>query len=150
VAELVRAGATYYSDEYAVLDSRGRVHPFARPLAIREGAGRQQTKHRVEEFGGIAGLKPLPVSLVVVSKYKEGGRWRPRHLSAGQGALALLDNTVSIRRGPKSAFDAVEPVASRAQFVKSDRGEAREVVDYILGRTSRVTTGYESCGPSFE
>jgi hypothetical protein len=31
VAELVRAGATYYSDEFAVLDSRGRVHPFPRP-----------------------------------------------------------------------------------------------------------------------
>ena len=29
VAELVRAGATYYSDEYAVLDARGRVHPFS-------------------------------------------------------------------------------------------------------------------------
>src|SRR5260221_5508655 len=35
-AELVRAGATYYSDEYAVFDSRGRVHPFAKPLEIRQ------------------------------------------------------------------------------------------------------------------
>src|SRR6266851_8913285 len=32
VHQLVRAGATYYSDEYAVLDARGRVHPYARPL----------------------------------------------------------------------------------------------------------------------
>ena len=36
VAELLRAGATYYSDELAVLDARGRVHPFPKPLAIRE------------------------------------------------------------------------------------------------------------------
>jgi len=35
VAALVKAGATYYSDEYAVLDVRGRVHPYARPLGIR-------------------------------------------------------------------------------------------------------------------
>src|SRR6267143_94986 len=34
VAELVRAGETYYSDEYAVFDSRGRVHPFPKPLEI--------------------------------------------------------------------------------------------------------------------
>ena len=27
-AELVKAGATYYSDEYAVLDGQGRVHPY--------------------------------------------------------------------------------------------------------------------------
>ena len=37
VGELIRAGATYYSDEYAVLDARGRVHPFAKPISIREG-----------------------------------------------------------------------------------------------------------------
>ena len=34
----LEAGATYYSDEFAVLDRTGRVHPFARPLAIREGS----------------------------------------------------------------------------------------------------------------
>ena len=140
VAELVKAGATYYSDEYAVLDSTGMVHPYSRPLAIREGKGARQTRYRVEELGGVAGQKPLPVALVIVSKYKEGSRWRPRQLSAGQGALALLDNTVSIRRGPKSAFEAVHPLASNAEFVKSERGEAREVVDYILGRTIAAET----------
>ena len=136
VAELVKAGATYYSDEYAVLDSNGLVHPFSRPLAIREGNGPRQTKCRVEELGGHAGHKALPVGLVVVSKYKEGGKWRPRRLSAGQGALALLDNTVSIRRQPGFAFEVVQPLASQAEFLKSDRGEAGEVVKYILERAS--------------
>src|SRR5215472_11774288 len=28
VAEFLRAGATYYSDEYAVIDAHGRVHPY--------------------------------------------------------------------------------------------------------------------------
>src|SRR3954452_18154719 len=36
VAELVRAGATYYSDEYAVLDDQGLVHPYSRRLSIRD------------------------------------------------------------------------------------------------------------------
>ncbi len=36
VEALVRAGATYYSDEFAVLDSKGRVHPYTRPLSLRE------------------------------------------------------------------------------------------------------------------
>ena len=136
VAELVKAGATYYSDEYAVLDSNGKVHPFSRPLAIREGDGPRQTRYRIEELGGAAGHKPLPVGLVVVSQYKQGGRWRPRRLSAGQGALSLLDNTVSIRRQPGFAFDVVQPLASHAEFLKSDRGEAGEVVKYILERAS--------------
>src|SRR5438105_4028110 len=36
VAELLRAGATFYSDEYAVLDARGRVHPYPEPLSLRQ------------------------------------------------------------------------------------------------------------------
>ena len=34
VQALLRAGATYYSDEFAVLDSEGQVHPFARRLKL--------------------------------------------------------------------------------------------------------------------
>src|SRR5712692_5257780 len=64
VAELVRAGATYYSDEYAVLDARGRVHPFPKPLGIRGDASAKQVKSAVETFGGRAGIEPLPVGMV--------------------------------------------------------------------------------------
>src|SRR5262249_11169057 len=40
VATLVDAGATYYSDEFAVIDERGLVHPYAKALSIRaEGEG---------------------------------------------------------------------------------------------------------------
>src|SRR5882672_8024726 len=31
VREMLRLGATYYSDEFAVVDDFGLVHPFARP-----------------------------------------------------------------------------------------------------------------------
>src|SRR5262245_9461677 len=37
VAALLRLGATYYSDEYAVLDGRGQVHPYARRISLRRG-----------------------------------------------------------------------------------------------------------------
>ena len=41
--ELVARGAlTYYSDEYAVLDAEGRVHPYARALAMREPGSEEQ------------------------------------------------------------------------------------------------------------
>jgi hypothetical protein len=44
VAELLRAGASYLSDEYAVLDSAGRVHPFQKPLAIRADSSIEQVE----------------------------------------------------------------------------------------------------------
>ena len=132
VAELVRAGATYYSDEYAVLDLRGRVHPYPKPLQIREDKTTRQKKYPVEAFGGRAGIKPLPVGLVVVSKYQPGARWRPRSLSAGRGTLELLAQTVSARRQPETALTSLQRVAARAPVLKSLRGEAKETAELIL------------------
>ncbi|HEY0544524.1 MAG TPA: hypothetical protein VGC91_03930 [Pyrinomonadaceae bacterium] len=132
VRELLRAGATYYSDEYAVLDQQGRVHPFAKPLSIRESGTADQTDYTVEALGGEAGKKPLPVGLVVISDYKAGARWRPQKLTAGQGALELLAHTISARRQPEVALSTLHRVASRASVLKSKRGEARHVIDSIL------------------
>jgi hypothetical protein len=131
VADLVRAGATYYSDEFAVFDQHGRVHPYAQPLQIRENGERRQTKYPVEQLGGVAGRVPLPVALIVLSHYKAGAKWHPRHLSHGQGLLGMLDNTVSARRSPGPALRALKTVVSRAFAVKGVRGEAGQIVDWI-------------------
>jgi hypothetical protein len=134
VAEWVRAGATYYSDEYAVFDGQGRVHPYPKPLSLRENGASPAKKYTVEEIGGRAGVKPLPVGLVITSVYKPGARWRPRRLSAGQGGLALLAHAVSARRQPEVALSLLQQVVSEAPVLKGVRGEAREVVSYIINR----------------
>lgn len=132
-AELVCAGATYYSDEYAVMDERGFVHPYPRRLSIRtSGKVIKVHKRAVEELGGRAGNKPLPVGLVLVTKYKEGGRFRPREVSAGEGVLALLNNTVSVRRQPQMALATMRQAIDGARVLKSTRGEASEVVEVLL------------------
>jgi len=132
VRELVRAGAQYYSDEYAVLDSAGGVHPYARPLSIRNGRARGLTKHPVDTVGVRADDGPLPVGLVVMSEFRSGGEWRPRRLSPGRGALALLANTVAARRIPQVALATLHQVVTRAPIVTSERGEASSVVEPIL------------------
>ena len=134
VAELVRAGATYYSDEYAVLDSRGRVHPFAKPLELREEGEFTQTKITAAELGGHSGTKPLPVGLVLMTQFKSGARWRPRKLTAGRGVLEMLFNTVSARRSPERALATLQRVAEQADVLKGVRGNAAEVVDALLRR----------------
>jgi hypothetical protein len=129
VAELLRVGATYYSDEYAVLDAKGMVHPYARPLSVRDNGKR--VRQPPEVLGGESGTKPLPVGLVILSRYKPGARWRPRTLSAGEGALALIENTVSIQNQPEMAVGTLRQAIQGAIFLKGVRGEAGEVVDYV-------------------
>ncbi|HKS27535.1 MAG TPA: hypothetical protein VJS44_06930 [Pyrinomonadaceae bacterium] len=130
--ELIRAGALFYSDEYAVLDARGRVHPFHRPLQLRDHETARQTKHTVESLGGERGTRPLPVGLVLLSEYKRDARWRPQRLSAGQGALAMMLHAVSARRQPEAVLETLRHVVTSAAVMKVKRGEAAEAVDDIL------------------
>lgn len=132
VAALVRSGAIYYSDEYAVLDSAGRIHPYLAPLSLRGD------DHRIERLppravGGAVGRKPLPVGLVLVSRYHPEARWRPRALSPGQGVLELLDNTVPARRRPATTLSVLRRAVAEAVVLKGNRGEAAEVVRRVLG-----------------
>ena len=80
----LEAGATYYSDEFAVFDCAGRVHPFARPLAIRDSPAALTRRVPVSALGAKSGTTPLPVGLVLVSSYRLDARWRPRRLTAAR------------------------------------------------------------------
>jgi hypothetical protein len=131
VRELVRLGAIYYSDEYAVLDEKGRVHPFARPLALRD-ENLLNRKLSFEELGGTIGMKPLPVGTILVVKYRAGAKWRPRELSPGLGALALLANTVTARSGQPLVLEILTRVAQNARILKSARGEAHAFARHLL------------------
>jgi hypothetical protein len=134
VRALVEAGATYYSDEFAVLDLQGQAHPYALPLSVRGANGQPGQKTPVEALGGQAGSAPLPVGLVVVTRYQAGARWRPRRLPAGQALLALMDNTVAARRDPSFSMPILRAVAARADAVRGARGEAGAVAVALLQR----------------
>lgn len=144
VAALVRAGASYYSDEFAPLDARGRVHPYPRPLAIREAGSPRGTKYPIESLGGRAGTKPLPVGLVAVTRFAPQATTRLRVLTPGQAILAMMDNTVSARTQPARALAALAQVASAAICLKGKRGEADETARTLLRRLDATRLPAES------
>lgn len=132
VAALVSAGASYYSDEYAVIDARGRVHPYPRLLSIRDGKEGSARRCPPEALGGRSGSGPLPVGLIAVTEYRSGARWRPRPLTPGPAALALLANTVPARTKPGVALATLQQVVTQATALKGWRGEAEATVETIL------------------
>jgi hypothetical protein len=132
VDQLIRAGATYYSDEYAVFDERGRVHPYPRALGMRLPDSDQSKRVRAEDIGATVGSKPLRVGLVVSTNFKYGARWRPRQMTRGKGVLELMSNTVSARSQPALALTVLPAALASARILKGARGEASEIVDSIL------------------
>jgi hypothetical protein len=136
VAALVRAGAEYYSDEFAVLDFEGRVHPFPKPLSIRGAGGCDvhARKQSAEDLGGVCGRRPLEVRLVVLTAHRTGAGWNPTRLSPGQAVLEILAHTVPARLRPEASLVALERAVEHALVVRGDRGEADETARQLLER----------------
>ncbi len=134
VKAFLHAGATYYSDEFAVLDEHGRVHPFPRPLSIRAGSEGRQVRVGVEELGAKTGAAPLPVGLVLLTEFKSDVEWRPRELSHGQGVLGLLANAPAARTRTERALKILAASVGQAKILRGKRGEAGETVQSILRR----------------
>jgi hypothetical protein len=132
VAALVRAGAEYWSDEYAVLDADGLVHPYPKPLSVRINATRQTEELPIESLGGRAGERELPVALIAFTSYRPGVAWEPRPCTAGEGAVKLLEHSVAARSRPEQVLTAVRRAASDAMILEGDRGDADEAAGALL------------------
>ena len=92
VAELVRRGAVYYSDEFAVLDDTGRVHPYRRPLVLRgESTAAARSPPRA---GGCADGAAADRPRSWPDAYQPGATWRPTVVRGARAVLPLIDGTV--------------------------------------------------------
>ena len=138
VAELVRAGAEYYSDEFAVIDPNGRVHPYPRPLSIRRD-GAPTKDHDVAELGGRAGSDAIPLGVVLVTRYQPGVIWEPAERTAGEGVLALLANAVPAQERPAEVMTSLRAAVDHALVLHGDRGDASEMVDALLERVGQAS-----------
>ena len=132
ISELVRAGASYYSDEYAVLDRQGRVHPYSLPVSLRDQNGLPHRQIPLAELTAHAPAPPLRVQTIVLTTFKAGGRWHPRRLTPGATVLGLLSHTVQARTRPERALRTLRNVAARCTTLKGVRGEARETARMLL------------------
>lgn len=132
VDQLIRAGATYYSDEYAVIDKLGRVHAYPRPLGVRSPNSFASKKVTAGEIGADVGTKPLRAGLILSTRFKTGAKWRPTVLTPGKGVMELMSNTVSARSQPQLALSILPKALRTAKILKGFRGEATELVPQIL------------------
>lgn len=133
-AALVEAGATYYSDEYAVFDAQGLVHPYPRKLALRQENGLRKKRCSVEELGGKPGVEPIPVGWIFHIQYQRGAYWQPQPTTPGEAVLALLDNTIVARTRPALAMSILPSVVANALSFQGKRGEATEVARVLLSQ----------------
>jgi len=130
VAALCHAGATYYSDEYAVFDADGRVHAYPRPLRLRQTSDGRPPVATDQHLR--LGEEPLPLALVVLTRYQSGACLQPQTVSPGEALLALLANTMSARRRPELVLTSLQRALTGGRVVAGPRGEAGETAEQLL------------------
>lgn len=130
VHALVGAGALYYSDEFAVIDERGLVHPYASPLGLRDPP--PERRDDLDHIEGRAGTEPLPIGAVLITSYRAGTEWEPTRLPPGRGVLAMLANALSALARPQEATRFITRAVDGAVVLEGERGEAHDVAPRLL------------------
>jgi hypothetical protein len=134
VAALVKVGAEYWSDEYAVLDANGLVHPYPKPLSVRINDTRETDERPVESLGGRAGDRPLPVAVIAFTNYRPGAAWALSARTAGEGAVKLLEHSIAARSRPEQVLAAARRAATNATVLEGERGDASQAATALLSQ----------------
>jgi hypothetical protein len=133
VAALLRAGATYYSDEYAVFDTDGMLHPFPKPLAMRtSGGGPEQKPQTAANLGAETGTAGVPLALVVLTQFRPGAHWQPICLTPAEAVLRLFEHSYQGRDRPQMTLRTLRRALAGAVVLAGERGEADETAQLLI------------------
>ena len=136
---LLDQGAVYYSDDYAVIDREGAIHPFPRWLRVR---GTAAPGNRVDPVASNwpIGVEPVRAALTAKLTYNREAGWSVETVSHGQGALGLLDNTVAARERPVDALRIMSLAVAGAMSIEGTRGEAGDAAARLIALVESTRT----------
>jgi hypothetical protein len=134
VLELIKRDCHYLSDEYAVIDRNGFVHPFPKKLSVRGIIDNfKQVDFEVEEFGGKRQELCVPVGYFLLTGFKKDlSKLKIEETSAGEGVMAGVANSISVRQNPELVLEVLSSVAKEARVLRAERGEAGEFAEFLL------------------
>lgn len=142
VAALLREGADYLSDEFAVLCPDGTVLAYPRPISLRATRSQPASEVDADRLGATVEPGPCPVAAVATITYLPTGTLQTEEVPAGAAALRLLEHTVPARERPAPALAAAARASSGAHCVAGTRGEAAQAAPVLLDLlTTRTTAG---------
>jgi hypothetical protein len=131
VAELVRRGAVYFSDEYALVDAGGWVHAYPRALMLRDGSPGQRP-FLPSELGAKVAEAPLRAGLILALRYAGQEACNLENMSHGEALLLLLRNTPQVLEESPQILSHLRQALAGAVCYSGVRGDAGAAADRIL------------------
>lgn len=144
---LVNEGATYFSDEFAVLDLEGRVRPYARKLSQREGPLGPRGRIDLDAHAPVQDDRFVPplVDVVALIRYEADSVWQAERLVGGEAVIGMSEHMVAIRNRPADALQMLVNVAEHAQVYRCTRPDLDSALEWFRSlaeeRAARATHG---------
>ena len=132
---LVQAGAVYFSDEYAVFDEQGRVHPFPLPIALRSEHGAR----RMIMPDNIAN-SCRKTDFIVFTRYRPDANWHPRLLQPAAAMMRLVRHSIAIRANPALVVPILKHLALQSKVFAGTRGQSKQLLHWLETVTVNSTT----------
>jgi hypothetical protein len=160
VAELATRGVCYLTDEIVAIDTRGRAHPYPKPITLKEGSWEyfRQLPTVAEhvnlayesiachvpatELGAPAAEGPSRPVRIVRVQFEAGADTTVRPLPRAEGACHLLANSFE----PLEAGDALEmlvALASEVPAFEMTYGDAARAADKLMEMPIHHPTTFE-------
>ncbi len=131
VAELVRRGCVYFSDEYALIDDLGLAHPYPRAMMLRNGLV-EARPFLASEWNVEVGRGPAPVRLILALEHAADSAWNIRRVPQSEMLLMLLKNTPHSVTGPRDLVTPFLRASGSAACFTGIRSEAASAAGRIL------------------
>ncbi|HVM07295.1 MAG TPA: hypothetical protein VM345_02440 [Acidimicrobiales bacterium] len=140
VVALVARGFGYMSDEYAMIDDIGDVHPFPRRIRFDGVSDADGVVVDATSIGSVEASPLVPAVVVLTSFEPKAQPEVVEELSGGQAVAALLEHCPSMIGSPAASLRRLARLADQARVIRCVRGEAEEFADFfasvILGTSS--------------
>ncbi|HWB16842.1 MAG TPA: nucleotidyltransferase family protein [Vicinamibacterales bacterium] len=138
VDALVAAGAHYLSDEFAVVDPDGRIHPYARPIRLRT-AGGPDRRIRLRDRHLWRSSPVLPAGPLLFTNFDATSEFNPAPIAPGTALLRLLSHCPSAQARPAETLAALRRVVSEARAWSSPRPDTGVVVRMLMEEMPALT-----------
>lgn len=123
LAELVKAGASPWSDEYVVFNEDGQVGQFGVP-------SQSAATGRGSDFA--------PLGMVIITSFRPGVDWNPTTVSHGDSLLAMLAQAIPARERSAQTMSVLRKAVEGAVTLGGDRGDAASAAEAILAAAKNM------------
>jgi hypothetical protein len=125
MVELLRRGAVYYSNSFAVLDADGLVHAYR------------------TTFGQGPSPEPLPVGMIVAGACRSNREWQPTVVRGPRAMLPLAARTVLPREVAPHARLLAERLPSEVVTLRGAWSDAAQVAQDVMRRLQDLVDASE-------